>query len=221
MTVTQEPALTTPAPGARPRRSVAGRVAGVVAGVALASAAVWVQTTTMSFEQRTSSLTTKGQIGQIVETNRFSVKVNSVAAAHAVDTADYSGKVTKVPTDALFLVVNVTATSPREPMRLNSQTPPIVLAADGRQYQPTDKVNESLTLFSKYLQPGMWSRGDLVYEVPPDAVPGARFVFIPPNSYIVDSYAPEAEVDLGLTPEAARRLISKADDYHPLVTKTS
>jgi hypothetical protein len=155
-----------------------------------------------------------------VETNRYTVKVTSLTAARAVDTTDFDGKATKIKTGFLFLIVDVSVTTPREPMKLSTLGPPLLLAGNGRSYQPTDKVNQNLTLFSKQFQPGLWSRGVLVYEVPLSAVPGARFVFVPPVGFIVDNSAPEAEIDLGLTDAAAARLISRAEAYHSLVAKS-
>ncbi|WP_182874159.1 DUF4352 domain-containing protein [Microbispora sp. H10670] len=203
----------------RPRRRGLGRrLAAGVAGIVLAAAAVYAQQNfAMSFEQRTSFLTYKGRIGETVATNRFSVKVVSVSAAHAVDTKDFSNKVLKVGTSHLFLLLNVSATTARAPVKLSTLTPPVLLTDDGRLYRPTDKVSDTLTLFNKWLQPGFWSTGLLVYEVPKDAVPGARLVFNPDTGGgLVDSLAPEAEIDLGLSGDAGSRLISQAEDYHTL-----
>jgi hypothetical protein len=223
MTMTQQEPATAVRRARRPaeRRSVVGRVSAIVAGLALAVAAVWAQSNSMSYEQRGSFLTTKGAIGQFVETNRYTVKVTKVTTAHAVDTRSISGDAVKVATDYLFLLVNLTATTPREPMKLSTLAPPVLLTADGRRYKPTDKVDETLTFVSKQVQPGLWSAGTLIYEVPPAALPGARFVFIPPvSAFVVDNSAPEAEIDLGITDEAAARLISRAEAYHPLVAKS-
>ncbi|GLX10256.1 DUF4352 domain-containing protein [Microbispora sp. NBRC 16548] len=205
-----------------PRRGVGRRIATGAAGIVLAAAAVYAQQNfTMSYEQRTSFLTYKGGIGETVETNRFTVKVNSVSAAHAVDTVDFSNKVTKVETSNLFLLIDVSATTAREPVRLSPFAPPMLLTADGRRYRPTDKVSDSLTLYNKWLQPGFWSSGVLIYEMPTDAVPGARLVFNPDTGgALVDSLSPEAEIDLGLSGSAATRLISQAEDYHSLVSKS-
>ncbi|MCC5579682.1 DUF4352 domain-containing protein [Microtetraspora sp. AC03309] len=196
------------------------RVVGIVVGLALAAAAVYAQTFTLPFEQRGSALTTKGSAGELVETNRFSVKVTSVTAAHAVDTKDL-GKVVKVETSNLFLLVNVIATTPKEPMQLGTLQPPVLLTADGRRYKPTDKVDESLTMFNKIVQPGLWSSGVLVFEVPEEALPGISLVFSPPpGAIVVDSFAPEAEIDLGLSGAALTRLTSQAEELHSLVDKT-
>ncbi|MEZ0073028.1 hypothetical protein [Planotetraspora sp. GP83] len=204
------------------KKNMTRRALGVVIGISLAAAAVYAQTFAMSFEQRNSFLTTRGEPGQVVETNRFTVKVTSVSAAKAVDTKNFSGNVTKVGTSNLFLLVNVSATTPREPMQLSKLGPPVLLTADGQHYQPTDKVDESLTLFNKWFQPGFWSSGVLVFEVPGEALPGARLVFIPPvSAIVVDNFAPEAEIDLGLSDDTATRLVSQAEEYHSLVNKTS
>ncbi|MEU7880616.1 DUF4352 domain-containing protein [Microbispora bryophytorum] len=205
-----------------PRRGAGRRIAAGVAGIVLAAAAVYAQQHfSMSFEQRTSYLTYNGRIGETVETKRFTVKVLSVTAARAVDTTDYSNKVTKVATSNLFLLVDISATSAREPFRLSRLGPPVLLTADGRRYQPTDKVNDTLTLFNKYIQPGFWTSGLLVFEVPEDAVPDADLVFIPPVSPLVsDNYAPEAQIDLKLSGAAVARLISQAEDNHSLVSES-
>ncbi|GAA1280267.1 hypothetical protein Psi02_72920 [Planotetraspora silvatica] len=204
------------------RRGIVGRIVGIVAGLALAAAAVWAQTNAMPYEERGSFLTTKGKIGQVVKTNRYSVKVTSVTAARAVDTKTFSGEALKVRTSHVFLLVNVSATTVRQPMDLSTLSPPALLTVDGRRYDTTDRVDQSLTLLSKRFQPGLWSSGLLVYELPKDAVPGVRFIFAPSAGAIpVDTSTPEAEIDLGLTPGAADKLISQAPAYRSLVNKTS
>jgi hypothetical protein len=186
-------------------------------GVALVAAAVYAQTFTMSLEDGVMPLTSKGAIGQSVTTTRFSARVDSVAAAHALKITDATGKPAEVATDALFLVVKVSATVPKEPIKLAKLTPPVLLTPDGRRFNPTDKVDESLTFFSKWIQPGWWSSGVLVYEVPRDALEGAKFVFLPPTGVIVvDALLPEAEIDLGLDGAAADRLAARAAASLPL-----
>src|SRR5690606_21962872 len=71
------------------RRGLGARLAAAVVGVALAAGAVYVQTFSLPTEQRSSLITVKGRIGEVVETHRFSVKVNSITAALEVDTTDY------------------------------------------------------------------------------------------------------------------------------------
>ncbi|MBO3747307.1 hypothetical protein J5X84_14610 [Streptosporangiaceae bacterium NEAU-GS5] len=201
--------------GARRRSATpSGRRAlhGVI-GVLLVAGAVYTQTFQMTSEDSVMPLTWKGTIGQAVTTTRFSAKVESITAAHAVRFDDPGGRPVDVQTDALFLIVKVSATVPKEPMQLAKLTPPVLLSGDGRRYNPTDKVDEGATLFQKWIQPGWWATGVLVYEVPRDALPGADFVFLPPTGLIVvDSMLPEAQIDLGLDQAAADRLAGQAAD---------
>lgn len=220
---TRAPEPATSGPPARtdpPKRGVARRVAGFVTGLVLAAAAVYAQTFAMPVEQHNSFLTSHGTLGESVTTNRFSVKVTSVKAAHALDTKDTGGKAIRVQSSHLFLIVNVSVTTPQEPMRLSRSTPPVLLTADDRRYRPTDKVAQRI--FDKWFQTGWWLPEVLIFEVPKDALPGARLVFIPPGSAIVvDSSAPEAEIDLGLSEGATARLISQAVGHHSLVAEHS
>ncbi|WP_433419615.1 DUF4352 domain-containing protein [Microtetraspora malaysiensis] len=203
------------------RGGMARRIAGVVAGIAVAAAAVYAHTFTLPYEQRGSALTIKGTAGELVETKLFSAKVTSVVAAHAVETKGTTGQDTEVETSNLFLVADITATTPKRPMQFGRLQPPVLLTADGRRYKATDKVDESLTLFNKVIQPGLWSRGVLVFEVPEDALPGLRLVLIPPQGgLVVDTFIPEAEIDLGLSEGAAARLVSQAERVHSLVDKS-
>ncbi|WP_433499503.1 DUF4352 domain-containing protein [Sphaerimonospora sp. CA-214678] len=200
------------------KRRLGARVAAAVVGVALAAAAVYAQTFALSAEQRSSLITVNGRIGEVVDTHRFSVRVSSMTAALAVDTTDYGDQVTKVGTSNLFLVADISITTAHEPMRLSPGPNVVLLTRDGRRYQTTDKVNQSLTAFNRHYQPGFWSSGVLVFEVPKDAVSGARLVIAPPTGFITDYSAPEAEIDLGLSGETARRFIAQAEDYHSLVS---
>ncbi|ADG87192.1 hypothetical protein TBS_28000 [Thermobispora bispora] len=224
MTVTQPqlPSVEGPAAEARPAKAGAGRrIARGLIGLALAAAAVYAQTFEPSYEEQLSNLTVHGRIGEVVHTSRYSVKVNWIKAALSVDTKNFGvGDTIQVRTSNLFLVVNISARGVREPFRLSQGSPPVLRTRDDRVYWPTDKVDSSLTLFSKWIQPGLWSSGVLVYEVPKDAVPGARLVFAPPAGLlVVDLYQPETEIDLGLTGGAAARLIDEAEEYHTLVNK--
>jgi hypothetical protein len=201
--------------GARRRPATPGgrRALQGLIGVVLVALAVYTQTFKMTTEDSVMPLTSKGAIGQAVTTTRFSARVDSVTAAHSVKFPDAASRPVEVKTDALFLVVKVSATVPKEPLKLAKLTPPVLLTADGRRYNPTDKVDESSTLFQKWIQPGWWATGVLVYEVPRDALAGAQFVFLPPTGLIVvDALLPEAQIDLGLDQAAADRLASQAAD---------
>ncbi|GAA0394171.1 hypothetical protein Acor_66380 [Acrocarpospora corrugata] len=196
-----------------PRRGFARRAGAAVLGVALCACAVYAQALAMPYEQLGSNLTSHATLGETTATGRFSVRATSVVAAKAVDTRDYSGKVSKVQTSHVFLIVAVTATAPKEPLRFDASTT-VLVTADGKRYRATDKVDRTLTLFEKWVQPGFWSTGNLIFEVPVGAVPGASVIVASPSGgFLVDSFAPEVEIDLRLTGS----VVSGAEEYHPLV----
>ncbi|WP_214109754.1 DUF4352 domain-containing protein [Acrocarpospora catenulata] len=219
MVAVQAPPATAAPPAAKP--SFWGRAGRFTLGVALAAAAVYAQSLAMPFDQKGSFLTHHGSLGEEVSADRFIAKVTKVSAAKSVDTRDYSGQTGKVQTSHLFLVLDVSGTVEREPVQLRGSDV-WLHAGDGRRYQRTDKVDESITLVGKYLQPGWWTSAPLVFEVPEDAVPGAKLVINAPTSaFVVDSFAPEAEIDLKLSEPAAARLIEAAEPFHPLVPANS
>ncbi|GIH29056.1 hypothetical protein Aph01nite_73660 [Acrocarpospora phusangensis] len=218
MVATEAPARTRTRPSAEPppRRGFLRRAGAAVLGLALCACAVYAQTLAMSYDQSGSNLTSHGDLGETVQTARFSVKATSVISAKAVDTRDYRGNVRKVQTSHLFLVIEVSATSPKEPFKFNAFTT-VLVTADGKRYRTTDKVDPSLTFFNKWIQPGLWPTGKLIFEVPEEAVAGAGLVVASPGGGIlVDSLAPEAEIDLGLTGATATRLTSGPEQYHSL-----
>ncbi|GAA0985232.1 hypothetical protein GCM10009555_060310 [Acrocarpospora macrocephala] len=193
------------------------RTGRFVLGVALAAAAVYAQSLAMPFEQKGSFLTRHGSVGQIVSADRFNARVSKVTAAKAVDTRDVSGKTAKVQTSHVFLVLDVSGTVDKEPLKLGSFDV-WLHSGDGRRYLATDKVDSSLTLVGRWLQAGWWISGPLVFEVPKEALAGAKLVITTPSSaFVEDTFAPEAEIDLGLSDAAAAKLAAEAQEFHSLV----
>jgi hypothetical protein len=203
MTATQQRAA---APRSGRNRRQSGRRGGggrralhIVAGLVLAAGAVAVQSLALSKEDMREPLTYSGAKGQDVDAGRFSVRVQKVSSARAVK-AD--GK--DIPAEQLFLVVEAAATVPREPAHLAQ---PSLLAADGKRYAATDKVPAAKTLANPWIQPGWWTTGRFVFEVPPSALPGAQAVFQLPNSALYsEPLIPEAQIDLGIDDATAKQL---------------
>lgn len=226
VSVRQRPA---PSPRAATRSGRADGGAGqrllhLLIGLLLIAAACYAQTLVPPPEQRTSPLTSTGAVGEEVATDRFTVKVNKVIAAHSTDAEPRREGVGqdegRVRTGGIFLVLDVSATAAREAFRFGLPKP-VLLTGDGKRYTLTDKVAESLTLMSQWIQPGFWTTRPLVFEVPPAALPGARLVISDRSGAIVaDTGRPEAEIDLGLTEESAKDLVDRAKDYHRLAVES-
>ncbi|WP_344866884.1 hypothetical protein, partial [Planomonospora alba] len=181
--------------------------------VLLAAAAVALQAAALDAEERSAPLTWTGGLGEEVVASRFSARVKAAYGARTVRTTDETGTTATATTSGLFVVVELEATAHREPQRLGT---PVLLTDDGRRYQATDKVAPSLTITHPYIQPGWWTDGVAVFEVPVGALNGARIVLPLRNGFIGEAYQPEIEVDLDLDEAGTQRLIAEARDVYPL-----
>ncbi|WP_336208525.1 hypothetical protein [Nonomuraea sp. LPB2021202275-12-8] len=188
-----------------PRRRAGRAVLGVLTGLVLAAGAVAVQSLELTQEGKDAPLTFLGAKGEAVDAGRFSVRVLKVSSAKAV-----KGQGGDVPAEQLFLVVEAEATVSKEPVHL---APPTLLTADGKKFVATDKVDKSLTLANPWIQPGWWSRGKFVFEVPSSALPGAQAVFqLPVSGLYSEPLPPEAQIDLGIDEAAGKQLASTPAD---------
>ncbi|MGN9787073.1 hypothetical protein ACTMTF_37015 [Nonomuraea sp. ZG12] len=214
MTTTDE-VRTGPPPGARrerPRRRAAATVVNTLVGLVLVAGAVAVQSREMSQAEMDAPLTYVGAKDEAVDAGRFAVRVKKVSTARTVKSRD---KI--VETEQVFLVIEAEATVPKDPVHL---APPTLLAADGKKFVATDKVDESQTLVNPWIQPGWWASGRFVFEVPPAALPGAQAVFqLPTGGFYVEPLPPEAQVDLGIDEAAAKKLSSAPADVVDLDEK--
>ncbi|MFJ2030604.1 hypothetical protein [Streptosporangium sp. NPDC087985] len=205
--------------GRRPATGPPGRLrrAGVLlSGVALAVAAVGLQTLGLDRQERTAHLTWTGRLGDEVAASRFSARVKAIRAARTIETTDPGDRVQRATTSGIFLIADVGATANREPQKFG---PPVLLAGDGRRYTATDKVDSSLTITNPYIQVGWWAESVAVFEIPAEALTGSRIVLAPRNGFAGEAFLPEVEIDLGLDEAAAQSLISNAKDVYQLASK--
>ncbi|MDP9863236.1 MULTISPECIES: hypothetical protein [Streptosporangium] len=218
MTSTETPARPEQAAGRRaPAPPSRWRRAGVLSiGVALAAAAVGLQTLGLDRDARTAHLTWTGGVGEEVSASRFSARVKAVHAAKAIEATGLSGAVERATTSGIFLIAEVGATANREPQKFAT---PTLLVEDGKRYAATDKVDASKTITNPFIQVGWWAESVAIFEVPVAALPGSRLVLAPKNGFIGEALLPEVEIDLGLDESAAQRLISNAKDVYQLASK--
>lgn len=197
------------------RRRGGSKLLNALLGLAFAGGAVGIQTLALTADDKGSPLTYVGDKGQEVSAGRFSVRVKTVESAKAIRAKDKL-----VETDQLFLVLGVEASSPGEPLHLK---PPTLLTPDGTRYTATDRVDKAVTLANPWIQPGWWSTGSFVFEVPASALVGARAVFLEEKglggALYGDPVLPEAEVDLGIDEGLAGQLASSPKDVYPLGEK--
>ncbi|MFI6293526.1 hypothetical protein ACIBEJ_18185 [Nonomuraea sp. NPDC050790] len=200
------------APGRERGGGGASKVVSAVVGIALAAAAVWLQTVGLSAEEMNRPLASVGDKGEEVATGRFSVRVDGVKTAKSVRAGDETAV-----TENVFLVVETSATVPQEPIKIR---PPVLVAEDGRHFDTSDKVDRSKTLANPWTQPGWWSSGVFVFDVPADALRGAKASFVAPtNAFYGEPMLPAAEVDLGIDEAAAKQLGSAPQDVYTVTEK--
>ncbi|MFI6602813.1 hypothetical protein ACIBHX_41735 [Nonomuraea sp. NPDC050536] len=193
-------------------RSAGTIVLNALVGLVLAGGAVALQTLALSAGDMGQPLTYSGAKGQEIDAGRFSVKVTGVSSAKQLRSFGKS-----VPTDQIFLVIELQATVPKKPLTLGT---PDLLAADGRRFQATDKVQKSDTIAGSAIQPGWWTPGVFVFEVPVDALAGAKAVIGAQGSALYgEPLMPEAQVELGIDDATAKRLASAPAEVYALGEK--
>ncbi|TMR88389.1 hypothetical protein [Nonomuraea basaltis] len=209
MTATQP--RTAVAPARRNRRTGRKRGGGakalsLAAGLLLVGGAMGVQTLHMSEGEFSNPLTYAGDKGEAVDARRFTVRVDSVTSAKSIQSNTKT-----IGTDNLFLIVSASAKSSLKPYHLAQ---PVLLTADGKEFDATDRVDNSVTLTNTWVQPDIWVSGRFFFEVPPSALSGASVVFGLPRPIIQEGFPPEVEIDLGLDEAAARKLTASPQDVY-------
>lgn len=209
-------------PGTPARRRTAARpsrwraAGAVLAGIALAASAVGLQAFGSGIADHDAPLTSAGDIKEEVTGSRISARVKAVHAAKAI-TAMKSGEQERVTAKGIFIIVEVGATATWEPQQFG---PPRLLTDSGRRYVASDRVDPMSTITNPYIQPGWWTEGVTVFEIPPGELPNSRILLAPSSGFIVEPNGPEIEIDLGLDEAAARRLTSTAKDVYELASRT-
>lgn len=197
-----EPGGPAPAPQEKngARRTRGRRVLNAVLGTVLAAAAVGLQTTVLTVDQRDDPITSSGAVGEEVRTSLFAVRVEQVTLARTFK-KEQMNPVPAFP-GQIYLIVSVDATATQRAIRLQSAH---LLTPDGKKFAASDQVTSSELLKNKWVQPMMRTRGLIVFEVPPSALPGASMVIQEKAfSLFGDQYVPEAAIDLGLDAAATR-----------------
>jgi hypothetical protein len=202
MTATEQRTVAPRRTGRRTSRPGRGSVVlHTVVGLVLAAGAVGIQSLQLSGDDMGQPLTYSGVKGEDIDAGRFSVRVQKVSSAKAIKVSDKD-----VPAEQLFLVVEVAATVPKEPLHLGM---PTLVTADGKKYVASDKIDRMKTLANPWIQPGWWTTGRFVFEVPAAALPGAQAVFgLPVAALYSEPLPPEAQVDLGIDDSTAKQLSS-------------
>ena len=181
----------------------------VFATVASLAAIVALRSQQPSFDQKTAPMPVAGTAGTRVEARNFNVKVNKVklARAYLVDGRSRDAPPREVVADGIWVSALVDVEASRENGFVSAQ----LRARDGRTYRaaPNERPDlKGFNLSETYLVAGLPASGAYFFDVPPDALEGARLQFY--SGTLAPAQLDHlADVDLGL--DAAKVETMRAD----------
>ena len=159
-------------------------VLGLLACIALAVViAVVVPDPTTDVRRRYEDV----RVGELAATEEVGALVTRVQLTRSVQ-SEYGDPFIS---DQALVVVSVEASARQRVWQYNKV---VLRTEDERNYEPR---SEFIGAGLAETQPGFTRSATLVFEVPPDRVPGARLV-VDPDSASFDTYATALRVDLGL-----------------------
>lgn len=150
----------------------------VFATVASLAAIVALRSQQPSFDQKTAPMPIAGSVGAPVQARNFSVQVNKLKLAHAylVDGRSRGEPPREVAADGIWLSALVDVETSRENGYISAQ----LRARDGRTYRAAPQERPDLggfNLTDTYLVTGLPASGAYFFDVPLDALDGARLQF--------------------------------------------
>ncbi|GAA3127000.1 hypothetical protein [Nonomuraea salmonea] len=185
----------------------------MAAGLVMLLAAVGLQTKALGGTV-SDPLSYTGGKGEVVDAQRFSVRLDSFTTARKIQLSDTE----TIETGNVFLIVRASARSSMKPYHLGQPdllTPPTACGSPpptgwtARRRWPTCGCSRT-----------SGSAGRSSSKSLAGALPGARVVFkLPPQAGAQEPYRPEVEIDLGLDEAAARKLADSPQDVYSIVEK--
>lgn len=176
-----------------PRRFRWGALLGIVAASALLLA---MRESMPNYNARMAPIVERGTLGEYVHGRRFAARVEAVQAARVLRfarSASAPESLEQRDSGGVWLIVRASAMATQEPTLIGSAA---ILTRDGRRYEQSGRLyNAPPTLAVRELQAGIASTGVLIFELPADALVGARLVLAANRIDPLDS---ELQIDLAL-----------------------
>lgn len=149
-----------------------------------------------NYNGMTGPIIERGALGAWTYARRFAARADAVTTARLVryEKTGVTESLAQHDTSGVWLVVDVTAKAADEPLMLGKAQ---ILTRDGRRYARTERLGGGARQLSGVeLQPGIESRGAIVFELPADQIVGAQLVLADSPIAILDS---ELRIDLAIT----------------------
>lgn len=196
---------------------LARRVAsGAIMVVLLAAAMVVYSQHERSYDKEYAPLSSSGSVGETVASGPFRLRVDKVTVAGSVSQGAYHGygPPLRPASSAIFVLVDGRIQADSEATKL----PTVYLESGDTHFTPSDKGTQK-KFTDAVAEPGYWTAGSWLFEIPRDALAGVRLVVSPramddnPAPVRVFPHygfelTPQAEVDLGITGAKADSLLA-------------
>lgn len=188
------------------------KVPSAVAAAALLALATWFAYLKPHLDaHQQDPIPNHGTVGHVVSNRVFSVVVDRVDVARSLASDSRSGGgTTATPTPGIFLVVYLRARSRREPLRLGHVR---LTTRDGLHYAESGRVSV-FTRNSDTVEPMLWTKATYLFELPKDRLAGLHLIV--GQSDLVDQLSAEADIDLRISGDAARRLLAHPADAYQI-----
>lgn len=155
---------------------------------------------TPNYDALVGPLVQRGRSGEYLAGRRFEARVDAVHAARLIRYERRPDSVEQRDSSGVWLVVEASARATQVPVTLGNAQ---LLTRDGRRYAQSGRLPLSPPLLAaRELQPGIESRGVLLFELPADALAGAVLALSENRLSRLDS---ELHIDLGLAVAPAPR----------------
>ncbi len=181
--------------------------------VAAAVAVLWgMQRTVPNYNRLVAPIETGGEPGLFVRGRTVAARVDRLMLARTVRLHRF-GRAQTFDTSGVWLIVRATAMSVEGPAMMADA---VIETADGSRYQQTERISSARDLLSsKTLQPDVPTEGDLLFELPRDALPGAALL-LAERRFGLGMLDSRLRIALGLDSDTVARQLAALPDRHDL-----
>jgi hypothetical protein len=171
-------------------------VDGVLLAAAFAVLAA-MRASTPNYTRLLAPIDSHGARGELVRGRSLALRVEGVDVARRLR-VPAPGGARELDSSGLWLIVHASAQAVERPERVAGAA---IATADGRRYAHSDRAGYARALLAaQELQAGVPARGDLVFELPQDALADARLVA---SAHPLDLAPLDSRLDVGLGLDAA------------------
>jgi hypothetical protein len=170
------------------------------------------QTTTPNYTRLLGAIESRGASGELVRGRSLALRVDGIELAHALN-VPRPGGARVLDSGGIWLIVHASANAIEKPERIAAAA---VEASDGTRYLQSDRPGFARGLLAaKDLQPDVPEQGDLVFELPADALAGADLL-VSAKPFGLAPLDSVLRIHLDLDRDALKRRIASIPDSYAL-----